>query len=149
MEEEIKNDEDSASPADKFAELEKKSNEYLNSWKRAAADLANYKKGEIERAGLLVNYAKEDMFYGILPILDSIYLAAEHFGKDGFAPVQKQIEEFLKKEGIEEIVVEGKEFDSSIMESIGESESGKLEEVQKGYKCGEKVLRPAKVKVGK
>lgn len=130
-------------------DLQKKADEYLNNWKRAVADMANYKKDEMARAGMLIGYAKESMFENLLPIIDSMYLAAAAFGKEGFAPVEKQIQEFLKKEGIEEIVVEGKEFDAASMESIGESESGQLEEVQKGYKMQDKILRPAKVKVSK
>jgi len=135
-------------------ELKKKADEYLNNWKRAAADMANYKKDEIERAGLLIKYAKEDMFYNLLPIIDSMYLAAAAFGKDGFTPIEKQIQEFLKKEGIEEIKVVGEKFDPNTMEIVeevvGEKDSGiVIEELQKGYIMNEKVLRPAKVKVNK
>jgi len=137
-------------------ELKKKSEEYLNNWKRSAADLINYKKGELERAGLLVSYAREDVFLNLLPVIDSIYLAAGAFGKDGFAPVQKQIEEFLKKEGIEEIKAIDEPFSPETMESIGEcavsdtAQPGVVgEELQKGYKIGEKIIRPAKVKVAK
>src|SRR6185436_3684216 len=107
-------------------EQENRELEYLNNWKRAAADLINYKKDEVQRAGLLIGYAKESMLFNVLPIIDSIYLAAAAFGKDGFAPVEKQIQEFLKKEGIEEIIVEGEEFNPETMEAIGESENGQL-----------------------
>lgn len=141
-------------------ELQKKADEYLNNWKRAAADMANYKKDEIERAGLLINYAKEAMFLNVLPIIDSMYLASAAFGKDGFAPVQKQIEEFLKKEGIEEIKAVGEKFNPEMMEIVAassneaslapeEREEVVVEELQKGYKMGEKVVRPAKIKVSK
>ena len=143
---------------EQISELEsckKQRDEYLNNWKRAQADFENYKKGEVERAGLLAGYAKQDVLENLLPVIDSIYMAAAAFGKEGFVQIEKQIGEFLKKEGIEEIMVEGKEFDPSTMEAIGESESGKLEEVQKGYKMIDlpaqagKVIRPAKVKVTK
>jgi molecular chaperone GrpE len=134
-------------------EQENRELEYLNNWKRSAADFINYKKDEMERAGMLAGYVKEGIFLNMLPIIDSIYLAAAAFGKDGFAPVQKQIEEFLKKEGIEEIVVVGKKFDANSMEIMEEVEGGEsgmvTEELQKGYKMGEKVLRPTKVKVNK
>ncbi len=130
-------------------EQENRELEYLNNWKRAAADLINYKKDEVQRAGILIGYAKESMFFNLLPLIDSVYLAASAFGQEGFAQIEKQIQEFLKKEGIEEIAVEGKEFNPATMESIGESEDGKLQLVQKGYKMGEKVIRPAKVKVSK
>jgi len=157
MDEEIKKeevrDDVSASSADKFAELEKKCDEYLNNWKRAAADMANYKKEEVARAGMLMGYAKEDVFFNLLPIIDSIYMAQTAFGKEGFMPVQKQIEEFLKKEGIEEIKAIGEKFNPEVMEIMEEIEGGEsgivIEELQKGYKVNEKILRPSKVRVAK
>lgn len=132
---------------------ENKEQEYLNNWKRSAADFINYKKGEVERGGMLIGYAKEGMFFNLLPIIDSIYLAAAAFGEEGFAPVQKQIEEFLKKEGIEVIETAGQKFNPEIMEIVEEIEGGEggtvAEELQRGYKMDDKVLRPAKVKVSK
>lgn len=159
MEEEIKKDEPNNVPTEapnELGECQKLRDEYLNNWKRAVADLANYKKEEMARMGNLLGYAKEGMFENLLPIIDSMYLAAGVFGKDGFAGVEKQIQEFLKKEGIEEILTTGLLFDPNTMEAIGEITNDKfpipntvVEELQKGYKMGDKVLRPAKVKVTK
>src|SRR5438552_1862464 len=59
-------------------ELKKKSEEYLNGWKRERADFLNYKKDEMERIGSLMKYANEEIILNILPILDSIYLAEKH-----------------------------------------------------------------------
>ena len=137
-------------------EQENRELEYLNNWKRAAADLINYKKDEVQRAGLLIGYAKESMLFNLLPVIDSVYLAASAFGQEAFTQIEKQIQEFLKKEGIEEIAVEGKAFDPAAMESLGEITNDQfpipntvVEELQKGYKMGDKILRPAKVKVSK
>ncbi|MBM3206316.1 MAG: nucleotide exchange factor GrpE [Candidatus Staskawiczbacteria bacterium] len=145
-------------------EIQKKSEEYLNNWKRAVADMANYRKGEVERAGHLIKYAKEDIFLGILPILDSIGLAENHMPEEiksnewtkGFMQIKKQIEEFLKKEDIEEIKSVGDKFNPETMEAVSEAnseeqvESGTVvEELQKGYKIGDKLLRPARVRVTK
>lgn len=150
--EETTTKEDQQSP-NELEELKKKADEYLNSWKRAAADLANYKKGEIERAGLLVGYAKEGVFLSLLPIIDSMYMASAAFGKEGFMQIEKQIEEFLKKEGISAIEAVGKPFDPNTMEILAETEGTEsgivAEELQKGYIMGDKILRPAKVKVTK
>ncbi|OGZ66314.1 MAG: nucleotide exchange factor GrpE [Candidatus Staskawiczbacteria bacterium RIFCSPHIGHO2_02_FULL_43_16] len=151
MQDEAKKD----APINGIEELKKKSEAYLNNWKRSAADFINYKKEEMERAGMLAGYVKEGMFLNMLPIIDSMYLAVAAFGKDGFMPVQKQIEDFLKKEGIKEITVMGQKFDPNSMEIMEEvsggptsAESGVVtEELQKGYKMGERVLRPAKVRV--
>lgn len=134
-------------------EVVKARDEYLNNWKRAVADLANYKKGEVERAGLLVGYAKEGVLFNLLPILDSIYLLAKHARVEGVDLIEKQIAEFLKKEGIIEIEAIGKQFNAEVMEAVSEIEGGEAgmvaEELQKGYMIGGKVLRPARVRVAK
>src|SRR3989338_1079754 len=173
MQEDTQNNQN-APEVDEFEQLKQKCDEYLNNWKRAAADFANYKKAETERAGMLVSYAKEDIFLAILPVLDSIDLANKHSDilqnlgvlevadwLGGFNQIKKQIEEFLKKEGIEEIKAEGEKFSPETMEVLeevnlpsedlakeGGSESGIVTEVlQKGYIMDRKVIRPAKVKI--
>ena len=123
----------------------------------------------MERIVFLAKYAKEDVILKILPILDNVYFAEKQLpenlkiGKEGspqaiewtkgFLQIQKQADEFLKKEGIEEIEVVGKPFDPNIMEIVEEVEgedSGKVvEELQKGYMMSGKILRPAKVKVSR
>jgi len=152
-------------------ECKQKCDEYLNNWKRERADFLNYKKGEIEKIGLLRKYAKEDIILKILPVLDNIYLAEEQLPKNlknasagssqaiewtkGFLQTRNLVSNFLKKEGIEEIKTIGEKFDPSLMEAIGEIEvKGKepgliIEEVQKGYKMHQKIIRPAKVKITK
>ncbi len=171
MDEEIKKEDQSlfAKPTNiqgetldsKFTELEKKTEEYLNNWKRSAADFINYKKDEMERMANLMQYSKTDIIEKVLPIFDSIYLAQKCLKPDvkqdgiakGIEQTIKQIQEFLKKEGIEEIVVVGQKFDPNTMEIVEEIEGGEsgtvAEELQRGYMMGEKVLRPSKVKVSK
>ena len=137
-------------------EIQKKADEYLNNWKRERADFINYKKEEMERMAKLMQYGKEDMLEKFLPIIDNIYLAVKHVKDDGLVQIQKQIEEFLKKEGIEEIKTEGEKFNPETMEVMEEVEpadaqsSGLVkEELQKGYMMSGKILRPAKVKITK
>ncbi len=167
MEEDTKKDEKVTDPAqinqEKIRELEKKCDEYLNNWKRERADFINYKKDELKRAELLIGYAKEDMIFKILPIIDSIELAKKHAPKEiqdnkwmeGFSQIQKQAEEFLKREGIEPIKTLGEPFDANTMEIVeeqtleGKNPGEVIEELQKGYKLGDKLLRPARVKVSK
>jgi len=163
-------------PKSELEECKRKCDEYLNNWKRSAADFINYKKDEMERIGFLAAYAKEDILLKILPVLDSFYLAEKQLPENlkkqarepqvngsasspqvewtkGFLQIKNQISEFLKKEGIEIIEVIGKKFDPNCMEAVEQTEEGEsgivIEELQKGYKIGEKVLRPAKVKVTK
>jgi molecular chaperone GrpE len=145
--------------------LKQKCDEYLNNWKRERADFINYKKDEAEKIGIFAGYIKEDMILKVLPILDSFNLAEKHLPEDkesiqGFLQIKKQLEDFLSKEGIEEIKTNGQKFDPAFMEAVGadegisgypdSAESGMVvEEIQKGYILQGKVLRPAKVKISK
>jgi len=140
-------------------ELKNKSEEYLNGWKRERADFLNYKKEEMERIGQLVKYANEELILDILPILDNLSLAENHIKDQGLTQIKKQLEDFLKKEGIEPIEVISKNFDPNTMEVIEEIENSGLpvsaksgevtEEVQRGYTMHGKLIRPAKVRVTK
>lgn len=141
-------------------ELKKKSEEYLAGWKRERADFLNYKKEEIERTGQLVKYANEELVLNLLPILDNFCLAEKHASdgeeSTGFLQIKKQLEDFLKKEGIEPIEVLGKPFDANTMEAVEEipasakaTAGAVVEEVQRGYTMHGKLIRPAKVKVTK
>ena len=115
----------------------------------------------------------------ILPILDNFYLAEKQLPENlkakaregsekspqvewtkGFLQIHKQIEEFLKKEGIEEIKTVSEKFDPNFHEVVGEvghsealaqdAKPGEIiEELQKGYMMSDKVIRPAKVKISK
>jgi molecular chaperone GrpE len=159
--EENNNQNEAGIPKNELEECQQKCQEYLNNWKRSAADFINYKKEEMERIGTLAKYAKEDTIYKILPIVDNIYLAEKQIPESlkndewvkGFMQIQKQAEEFLKKEGIEEIETVGKPFDPNTMEIVQEVEGGEsgmvAEELQKGYMMEGKILRPAKVKMSK
>jgi molecular chaperone GrpE len=139
-----------------------KTEEYLNNWKRAVADLANYKKEEMQRTALLMQYSKENLLENLLPTLDSFYYATKSLPEDmkksewakGFLQIESQVKDFLKKEGVEVIEVLGKKFDAEVMDIVSEEEGGGesgtvLEELQKGYKVAGKVLRAARVKVVK
>lgn len=139
---------------------ENKAEEYLNGWKRERADFLNYKKDEMERIGQLVKYANEEIILKFLPVLDNLCLASQHIKDPGINQIKKQLEEFLKKEGIEPIEVIGKPFDPATMESVGElienvgrptsHKPGEVvEEIQKGYTLHGKLIRVAKVKISK
>jgi len=130
-------------------ELKKKCDEYLNGWKRERADFLNYKKDEMERIGQLVKYANEEIILKILPILDNLCLASAHIKDDGLVQIQKQLEDFLKKEGIEAIEVIGKKFDPTTMEAVEGDGDTVSEETQRGYTMYGKLIRPAKVKISK
>lgn len=134
--------------------------EYLDGWKRCLADFDNYKKQQSKTFEDLRTYAIEDLIREIIPILDSFDLALKSVSgegvnkdwKQGVVYIKSQLEDVLKNRGLEKIMVEGEKFNPELHEAIENVESDKesgtvLEEIQRGYKIGEKVIRPARVKV--
>lgn len=142
-----------------LAACRKEKQEYLEGWQRAKAELINFKKDETERKSAVSRFAAENLIYDILPVLDSFDLALKHDMppdvERGIRMIRSQFEETLKRQGVEAIMVaKGDAFDSAIHESIGEAESdaeeGSItEEVQRGYRMHEKVVRASRVKIAK
>lgn len=154
--------------------LEKERDEYLNGWRRAKADLINYKNEELKRLEEVVKFGTEDMVRDAVTVLDSFDLAIaalrqaqggeqsrttlEKAGQmdKGVSLIRGQLEDVLKRRGVERISVSpGQSFDPALHESIGEAESqladpGTVaEEVRRGYLIHGRVLRPARVKLAK
>ncbi len=140
----------------------KKSEDYLNNWKRAQADFINYKKRQNELFAELVNSASAGLIMEILPIYDTFSLAIKHTPDEikdkewakGIVQLKSQIENLLKSRGLEEIKSIGEKFNPEFHEAVEMTESEKgegeiLEETQKGYKLNGVVIRTAKVKVAK
>lgn len=163
MSEEQKKKSELASQGDfgeKLKECEKQRDEYLAGWQRAKADFVNYKKEELQRLQDLARYSNEELIQELIGILDSFDLGLAALEKAG--PVEKgiymirvQIEDILKKRGLERITVKpGDRFDPSFAEAVTEIESEKppgtiIEEVEPGYRLYDKIVRPARVKVSK
>ena len=147
----------------KLQELERLNKEYLAGWQRATADLINYKNEEMERIQGFIKIAKERLLFEMLPILDSFDIAENNIPKElkendnikGLIQIKKQLTDFLRKNGIEEIKSIGEKFDPryhEVMEEVEKENVEKgviIEEIQKGYKIGDRVFRPAKVKIAK
>ena len=142
----------------KLRECQKEKEEYLAGWQRSRADFINFKREEGERFKKFFEIERIGMILRILPILDNFEKAAHGQEKNdqvikGFLQIKKQLEDFLEKEGIEEIKCLGERFNPNFHQAVEEvevkdKESGEiLEVVQKGYKLKGKVIRPAKVKV--
>ena len=159
----------------KLEDCQKLKEEYLAGWQRARADLLNYKKGELERVGELIKYADVGIILKILPILDNFEIAArqtpapseERVGLSGqekekidkvvqgFLQIKNQFQDFLREQGVAEIKSVGERFDPNLHEVVEEVEVNDkehgiiIEEIQKGYKIQDRLLRPAKVRVSK
>jgi len=167
MTEEEKSQAEIAKLTEKLAECEKLKNEYLAGWQRARADFLNYKKEEVERIGELLKYANEEFILNLLPVLDNFELAEKNLSDElknnenvkGLLQIKQQLKDWLKKQGVEEMVTIGEIFNPNWHEVVGEvtetenlpnKQTGLIvEEIQKGYKINGRLLRPAKVKVVK
>ncbi|HWO72885.1 MAG TPA: nucleotide exchange factor GrpE [Dehalococcoidia bacterium] len=145
--------------AEQLAREREKADSYLASWQRAAADYQNYKRRveqEREEFGRLANAS---LIINLLPILDDLERALENVDTrlagltwlDGIRLIHRKFQALLEMNGVEEIPAEGLPFDPNVHEAVmyGEGEEGKVTTVvQKGYKLGGRVLRPAMVVVG-
>lgn len=144
-----------------------KEQEYLNNWKRAAADLENYRKEEIRRVAEALQYGSEKMILEVIDVLDTLELAISHAPEttdqtwmEGVRQVAKRFHEFLAKHGVRKIESVGQPFDPLNHEAVQidqeSTEEGQkvLEEFRPGYRVGEsgqsgKVIRPARVKISR
>ncbi len=132
--------------------LQQKAEEYLNGWKRAKADLINYKKEEIVRFTEVIKFANEQLIFDILPALDSLDLAED---SGGLGAIKLQLKNILEKNGLEKMENQkDKNFNPAFHEAVESVESDKppgtiLEEVLSGYKFNGKLIRAAQVKVSK
>jgi molecular chaperone GrpE len=125
---------------------------------RVQADFVNYKRrAESERLEIMA-MAKQEVMKQLLPILDNIDRGLAHLPEElldndwakGVQQVAKQAEEMLKSIGIERIISVGERFDPHQHEAISQDGEGDTvtEELQPGYRMGDKVIRHSMVKVG-
>lgn len=129
---------------------------------RVQADFDNYRKRTQKEKEEFGQYLNTDLLMRIIPTLDNFKLALKHLPKElednswvqGIWHIEKQLEQTLAEEGVEEILAQGQKFDHNLHEAIEEVQSelpqGEItEEIVKGYKLNNKVIRHAKVKVSK
>jgi len=150
---------DKKSAKEELKKLKEQNEEYLDGWKRAKADLINYKRDELKRLEQVVHFANQEIMEDIIMVLDSFELAIASMEKDnpsekGVHMIKSKLMDVLKKRGISRIEVnEGDKFDPQYHEAVTTIEGGEpdtiAEEVETGYKLYDKVIRAAKVKVYK
>jgi molecular chaperone GrpE len=139
-------------------ELQAKAAENLDGWQRAQAEFVNY-KNRVQR-DREVDYVsmKSDIIKKVLPVLDDLERAlanrpAGNSWADGMELIARKFQNVLEAEGIKRIEAAGQLFDPNLHEAISsepnaEVESGHvIEVVQNGYMLGERVIRPAMVRV--
>ena len=145
-------------PAVDVESVQRERDEYLDALQRLKAEFDNYRKRAARDQGELHARASERLVKELLPVLDGLELALvaaeEHEEaqlEDGVRLVHRALADALRREGLEEIEVDGK-FDPHVHEALfaqpSEQEEGTVLDVaQKGYRLGDRVLRPARVVV--
>jgi molecular chaperone GrpE len=143
---------------ERLALLERERAEVIDDLKRVAADFDNYRKRVARDQEALVARAHERLVKELLPVLDDLeraLVAAEEHEEaqleDGVRLVHRELRDALSKEGLVEIETDG-EFDPHVHEALltqpsKEGDGAILQVIQKGYRLGDRVLRPARVVV--
>lgn len=142
--------------------LREESAKNLEGWQRAAAEMANYKRRQEEQASRRTADIKANIIKDILPALDDLDLAFQNLPDslneqesgwvEGFALVQRKLIKTLENNNIQMISADG-DFDPNLHEAVTYEESPDHEsntiiaELRKGYMTGDRVIRPALVRV--
>ena len=143
---------------DELEQLTKERDEYLDALQRLKAEFENYRKRVARDQGSLVARASERLVKQLLPVLDdlerALVAASEHEEAklaEGVQLVHRALADALAKEGLVEVDTDG-DFDPHTQEALlaqpsDEKEGTIIQVLQKGYKLGDHVLRPARVVV--
>ncbi|MFH1485785.1 MAG: nucleotide exchange factor GrpE [Chloroflexota bacterium] len=145
---------------DALKQEEAKAEEYLKNWQRTQADFINYKKRTEQQQGETAKFANSMLILNILPVLDDFERAIDNVSTkmagltwvEGMNLIYRKLQGVLEASGLTKIEAAGEDFDPNLHEALMtvEGEEGKvIEEVQKGYKLHDRVIRPSLVKVGK
>jgi len=144
----------------KAAELVARTKELEDRYLRLAAEFDNFRKRTARDFQTVIKTANERLILELLDLRDNFERAlsnsagnAESF-RQGIELIAGQLDGVLKKEGVEELKVDGQPFDPSTSEAIAHLESERpegevLQVLSKGYSLGGKVVRPARVTVSK
>ena len=139
-------------------EAEAKTVEYKDGWARSQAEFQNYKK-RIERdSEMMYASMKGDIIKKVLPALDDLERAlanrpADDAWASGIELIARKMQNILEGEGLKRIDAKGKPFDPNFHEAISHEPNDEVESehvidvVQNGYLLGERVIRPALVRV--
>jgi molecular chaperone GrpE len=159
MPEEVENSEEVEQvEVDETEALRAENEELIDTLQRVKAEFDNYRKRAARDQASLVARAHERLVKELLPVLDDLERALGAAEKheeakleEGVRLVHRSLAEALTREGLAEIETNGK-FDPHVHEALltqpSEAEEGSVIEVlQRGYKLGDRVLRPARVVV--
>jgi molecular chaperone GrpE len=145
--------------------LAAKADEYKDNWLRTAADFENFKKRAARERTEAAQIVSAALLQKLLPVLDNFEMAqaaAQTAQGDklaslqtGIAMIQQQLKTALTEFGLEEMDANGKPFDPTFHEAVSQQETDSvpegqvIQQIRKGYKLRDRLLRPAAVVVAK
>lgn len=143
-----------------LAEEREKAEKYLANWQMAEADFSNYKKRAEQEKNELGNSANASLILYLLPVLDDLGRAlaslppksVDRTWVEGIRLIHRKLQGVLEAQGLTEIKAVGGPFDPSLHEAVAHQEGEEgvvIDEVQRGYKLKDRVLRPTLAVVGK
>jgi molecular chaperone GrpE len=143
-----------------LAEAQSQAAEYKDGWQRSVAEFQNYKRRVDTEKSEAYQMAVGNIVRRYLPVLDDLEraLSARPAGlawADGIDLICRKLKSILESEGIKRIEAEGQVFDPNFHEAISQEpsedhESGEvIAVIRNGYLLGDKVIRPAQVRVAK
>lgn len=159
--EETENNQEESTGSDETEKLKAALEHLNNQYLRLAADFDNYRKRQAQEREALLKYGTEECMKKVIEVVDNFERAIKSVEriddvdkmKETFFVLNKQLTDSLTKLGLEEIKCVGEKFDPILHEAVLQTKTEEYpeetvtQELQKGYKLGDKVLRPAMVAV--
>jgi molecular chaperone GrpE len=147
---------------DPAADLQRERDEYYDRWLRKSAEFENYRKRIERERREQADRATVDLLLSLLPIADDFEraLASERGGdahayRKGVELIYGKLQDLLRKHRVRPIEAVGADFDPNVHQAVthevspGRRDGEVIEELQRGYMIGDRLLRPAMVKVAK
>jgi molecular chaperone GrpE len=143
--------------------IQAQADEYLDGWQRARAEFANYKRRTEREQAEARDRIAGNTLVRFLGVMDDLERALKERPSDGDAAswaegielIYRKLSALVIAEGVEEILAEGTSFDPALHEALSHEESDDhaegqvIEVVTRGFRMGDRVLRPALVRVAK
>lgn len=137
--------------------------EYLEGWQRTQAEFANYRKRQEAERRQWTQMSNAALIGKVLPVLDDLERAIQTLPSglekltwvEGIFLIKRRLEMILESEGVKPIETQGKTFDPLYHEAVTYEEVEGFEdgqiigEIQRGYMLGDRVIRPALVRVAR
>jgi len=139
--------------------------DFWNRLLRTTADFDNFKKRAARERQDIARYANESLIQKLIPVLDNFEIAQAatqaapandpQSVQAGIAMIQQQLKGVLTEAGVEEVDATGKQFDPNVHEAVSQQETADtpeghvVQQLRKGYKLRDRLLRPASVVVAK